>query len=331
MAIFFHAREALGKGFSCLHPGEERRYNSVVMGKYHGFWWVFLLIFFVFPLSQVEAGFGISPPYFSAEHLVPGVTYGQSIYLVRDDPSMDLPMRAELELNPPSVKEWLTVDPGIEFVIPKGVRQFPVTIKAKVPKDIKLASYGGNIRFVTVPPKNGQVTIAYGANLQLNLVVGEGIFKKFSVPLVKILDIEEGWDPRVLIRYNNEGNVTESLTGATFEVRDQFDSVRLGFVQTKDNFPEIPAFVSQEQTVDFPIDTHLSLGQYYGLINLYQGDKLVASQKMVFNVLPPGTFSGLWGKILGYLKIRQFGPYYLIGILILGYIFIFSKRRKDRR
>jgi len=281
-------------------------------------------------ISYSEAAFGISPPYFSAEHLVPGVTYSQSIYLVRDDDSEDLPMKAELDLNPSSIKEWLTFQPGQNFVIPKGVKQFPVTITAKVPKDIKLASYGGNIRFITNPPKTGQVTVAYGANLNLNLVVGEGIFRKFSIPLVKMLDIEEGWDPQALVRYNNEGNVPEGLTGSTFEVRDQFDSVRLGFVQAKDNFPEIPGFTSVEKTINFPINTRLGIGQYYGIISLYQGDKLIASQKMAFNVLPAGTFSGFWGKIQNYLRLRDFGLYYVIIVLMLGYVFMFSKRDRSK-
>lgn len=295
---------------------------------------LFLGISFLLPsllILQVppsEAAFGISPPYLSAEHLVPGITYSQKIYLVRDDASSDLLMKTELDLSPTSIKDWITITPGKEFTIPRGIRQFPVTVIVKVPNDIKLASYGGNIRFVTLPPKTGQVTIAYGANLQINLIVGEGAYRKFSIPLIRMLDIEEGWNPRVLIRYNNEGNISESITGATFEVRDQFDSVRLGFSQTKEGFPEIPGFTTREDVRDFDIDSRLSTGQYYGIISLYQGDKLLASQKMPFNVLPAGTFSGLWGKIQGYLKIHEFGTHYFIGVLILGYIVIFSRRRK---
>lgn len=301
------------------------------MKKFHILGWIFLLTLIGFPAYQIHAGFGISPPYFSADHLVPGATYSQNIYLVRDDASIALPMKAELDISPPSIKEWMSIEPGKEFVIPKGVRQFAVRIKVVVPKDVDLASYSGNIRFVTVPPKDGQVTIAYGANLQLSLTVGDGIFQKFSVPLVKVLDIERGWDPRVLVRYNNEGNVSESLTGATFEIRDQFDSIRLGFIQMKDNFPEIPAFTTIEQTINLPVDARLSEGQYYGILSLYQGNKLMASQKMVFNVLPPGTFSGTWGKIVGIVNIRDNALYYVIGILVLGYIFLFSRRKKKQK
>ncbi len=279
-------------------------------------------------VPTTQAAFGISPPFLNADHLVGGATYSQTIYLVRNDPEEDIGINAVLDV-PQSIRSWITLDQGSTFIIPKGVRQFPVNVTIKVPQGITVGSYNGRLSFTTAPTSQGQVTIALGAQVIINLIIGTDTYRKFSVPIVKPLDIEEGWNPRVYIKFVNEGNVPESFTGGTFELLNQYGGVRLAYAEKGRDFPEVPPFTVQEYTVEFPIDFHLGVGQYWAAINFYQGDKVVASQKTVFNVLASGSLSDPLQKILN--SVRNSWIYYVLGLVIIAFFASRKKFRKTRK
>jgi hypothetical protein len=266
-----------------------------------------------------EAAFGISPPFMHADHLVPGSKFVQTIYLVQDQPVEDLRIKANLDI-PEKVRSWISIDKGFEFTIPKGTRQFPVQVVVEVPKGTELAAYRGNLTFTGAPAQSGQVTIALGAQVSIDLRVGNDIFEKFSVPVIRLLDIEEGWNPRVYVKFNNEGNIPEAFTHATYELLDQYGAVRLAYIQKADDFPETPPFTIKEYSVEFPIDFHLGLGQYWGKVDFYQNEKVVASQKTVFNVLKAGSLSGPWSVVLD--KIREYWIFGVIGLLALALVVV---------
>lgn len=276
---------------------------------------------------KAEAAFGISPPFINAEHLVKGAEYTQTIYLIQDQPNAEMGIKTTFDV-PEKIKSWIKVDKGESFIIPQGVQQYPVQITVSVPQNTDLGVYGGRISFTTQPAKTGQVTIALGAQVILNLTVGNEIYEKFEVPIVKPMDIEEGWDPRVLVRFSNLGNVPEAFTGATFELFDQYGAVRLAYAQKGDGFPETPPFKQQEYVVEFPIDFHLGVGQYWANVVFYKGDAQVASQKTVFNVLKAGTLNGGLAQIVNYLKKNQAMVLGILILLILIIAFIAGKRRR---
>ena len=280
-----------------------------------------------FQTKIAEAAFGISPPFLNATYLVKGAEYSQTVYLIQDQPTSDLGIEANIEI-PEKIKPWITVDQGTEFIIPQGVRQFPVKITIKVPNDTELGIYNGNISFTTKPSQAGQVTIALGAQLILNLKVGNEIYENFNVPIIKPLDIEEGWNPKVLVRLNNLGNVPESFTGATYELLDQYGSVRLAYVQKTNGFPEVPPFSEDEFTVEFPIDFYVGVGQYWANVAFYKNDTLIASQKTVFNVLKAGTLNGPVARLMNYIKRHEVYAYGILALVVLLLIFIFKKKRR---
>ncbi len=282
----------------------------------------FVLVF----APRADAAFGISPPSLNADHMVAGAKYIQTVYLVQSDPTSDLRIKANLEILP-SVRSWITIDKGFDFIIPKGVHQFPVVITVEVPKDQTVGSYGGTISFTTAPDSAGQVTIALGAQVSINIVIGTNTYRKFTVPIIKPLDIEEGWNPRVYVKFNNEGNVPEIFTGATFELLDQYGGTRLAFVQKTTDFPEVPPFTVGENTIEFPINFHLGIGQYWSVVNFYQNDKVVASQRAVFQVLKAGSISGPSAQFIN--NVRNYWVYYVVGFVIL--LFGYLLRRKKRR
>lgn len=287
----------------------------------------FVICGFLFVQDAEAKSFGISPPFLNADHLVPGSKYTQTIYLVQSQPEEDLAMKAELTI-PESIRSWITVDKGFDFVIPKGVNQFPVNVTVTVPKDAGLGAYHGNLVFTQDPGKTGQVTIALGAQAVINLTVGTGIFRKFSVPILKNLDIEEGWNPRAYVKFDNEGNVPESFSGATYELYDQFSAIRLAFVQKNEGFPETPPFEVKEYTVEFPINFKLGLGQYWGSVAFYQNDKAVASQKTPFRVLASGSLSNPFAQLSAFFKGNWT---YLAGGLLVVVIAVALLKLKKKR
>ena len=278
-----------------------------------------------------QAAFGISPPFIHATHLVAGARYAQTVYLVQDRPDQDLPIKAEIDV-PDRIRSWITIDRGENFSIPQGVRQFAVTIIIQVPQDTDLGAYNGKITFTSDPAQTGQVTIALGTQVSIDITVGNDIYRFFTVPVIRLMDIEEGWNPRVYVKFNNEGNVPESFDRATYELLDQYGAARLAVVQKNKGFPETLPFTIKEYTVDFPIDFHLGLGQYWGKVDFYQQDRLVASQKTVFNVLEKGSLSSPWSGILTYLRENWPLATGVLAILVgLGAAgLLWRKRRRHR-
>ena len=279
--------------------------------------------------ATTQAAFGISPPFLNADHLTPGVTYQQTVYLVQDQPDVDLPIHAALTV-PDAIKPWFSIDQGFDFTIPSGTRQFPVVVSIKVPQDASLGKYSGTLVFTTQPSTGGQVAISLGANVDINLTVGNDIFENYKVTLVTLPDIEEGWNPRAAVRFENDGNVPESFDAATFDLYDHFDAVRLAYITKQSGFPEIPAFATKEFTIEFPTDFHLGVGDYWGSVNFYKDNQVVASQKTIFHVLPAGSLApfGSFGALTG-----KYWPYIvsvlvIIAILVVWRVVAASRRRR---
>jgi hypothetical protein len=291
---------------------------------------VLAALFLVAPATSLAA-FGISPPFIHPTNLIPGSHYSQTIYLVQDQPNANLGMQVTLHV-PDAIRPWFRIVPGERFSIPQGVRQFPVEIIVDVPKDTGLGVYTGKISFVTAPIGEGQVSIALGAEVDIALTVGNDIVRKLTIPIIRPQDIEEGWEPRVYVKVNNEGNVSERFSGAIFELMDQFGASRLAYIQKQDGFPEIPAFSTQEFTLEFPTNFYIGVGQYWASITLFREGKVEAANKTVFNAVKRGSLSTWPERFLRDLK-RQW-PYYSGGagaLLALGVFLIFRRRHRSRR
>lgn len=278
--------------------------------------------------SFAHAAFGVSPPAFRAVNVVKGSRYAQIIYLVRDRAEEELKIQVKFEINE-RVRKWFSINKGEEIVIPKGVRQFPVEVVLKVPKDAGLGAYNGSLTFMGMPDKTGQVTIALGAEVLVDVAIGEGIYRKFNIALVDLLDIEEGWSPRVRVKFNNEGNVPETVNRATYELYDQFGAARLAYIQKNEDFPEIPPFTISDEIIEFPLDLHLGLGQYWGSVSIVKDDNVIATQRTVFDVLKAGSLSGSLTKIVN--SIKQYKAYYGVGVLVGVGIFLMALRKRKKR
>ena len=282
-------------------------------------------------VQVTKAAFGVSPPFVNAGHLVPGVTYSQTIYLVQDQPDNDLSVKATLDV-PSHIASWITIDKGFNFVIPKGVRQFPIVVTVQVPQGEGLGVYSGNLVVATAPGASGQVTIALGANIAINLTVGNGVFEQYSIPYITLPSIEEGWNPRVFFRFQNNGNIAEQIDSAVFELYDQFSSVRLAYMTKQGGFSQVPPFSTKEYTIEFPTDFHLGVGDYWGSVTFYKGYQAITTYKNIMHVLPPGSLSSPFDAFLTSVKSNWF--YYAFGfvvmLIIIYWLWVVISRRRRR-
>ncbi len=287
------------------------------------------LVLFALNPTLTSAAFGVSPPFVGSGHLVPGSKYIQTIYLVQDNPSEDLRIITNLQIND-RVKNWFVINGGKEMIIPKGVRQYPVEVVINVPKGADLGVYKGLVNFSGMPlDKTGQITIALGVEVKIGFTVGEGIFREYEMPVVNLLDIEEGWSPRVQVKFVNNGNVPEAIDSATYELFDQFGSIRLAYIQKNEGFKEVEPFSSEEFLFEFPINLYLGVGDYWGSVSFVKEGKVIGQQRTVFKVLKAGSLSGPFSKIINHLS--RFKIYYLgvLGVLIIA--FIFYRRFKNKK
>ncbi len=288
-------------------------------------------VFFLANPASSRAAFGISPPFLNTDYLIPGVTYQQTIYLVQDQPNTDLGIHADLAIDQ-SIRNWITIDKGFDFVIPAGTRQFPVVVSVKVPNGASLGKYSGNITFTTIPATTGgQVAIALGANLAINLTVGNNVYESYKIIPVNFPDIEEGWNPRATFRFENGGNIPEILDSATFDLYDRFGSVRLAYMTKQDGFPTVPPFAAKEYTIEFPTDFHLGVGDYWGNVTYYKNNRVIVSDRAIFHVLPTGSLSP-WSKAIAFIKNNLIYLAAALALVILAsWRSVAAVRRRRRR
>lgn len=301
----------------------------------------FLLVsclgFVAFSGSVRAGGFGISPPQIIADGLLRGSEYEHTIYFVQSEPDQDL--QVDLTVEAPGIADWISIDRGNSFVLPKDQQQFPINVKIKVPEDAELGKYDGYLMITTKPSEIKQVSegssvsINLGGRIDFDLTVGNDIIEEFKVLSIDIKDIESDWPLVAVIKVENTGNVPVTLDSATFDLFDKYDSSRLAFAQTE-GFEAVPAYSTKEMTLKFPIDMKLGLGEYSGTVKLYKDEKVVKEMKTPFDVVPEGSLSYDYGNDSGIMKGISWNSYLPIaasaGLLVLGYA-VYHMRRKKKR
>ncbi len=262
------------------------------------------------------AGFGISPPSVTNSNLVPGSFYEQDIYLVQSNPDVDL--NAVVKVDAGEINSWIKIENGNNFVIPKGMQQFPMKVAVTVPKDAKLGDYKGSIAISTSPAgdQKAGVSIVLGANVSIDLKVTSIKVSNFSIQNFQILSASKGSPIKLLIKVKNDGNVENGPTKASLTFFDQYHSKQLGqkevFITEK-----AKSFEMKDITVEFPND--LNIGSYWADVKIYSDDKTIVDSKLVFDV-GVGQASGL--------SLASTWPYILLIIIVLTGFVLYMKKRK---
>ncbi len=275
------------------------------------------------------AGFGVSPPGIIEDRLIKGSHLERTIYLVQGDPKEDVNIGIDIESD--KIKNWIHFENGNEFVIPKGIQQFPLNVIIDVPQDAELGIYKAFIRISTKPKPiegGGNVSIALGGRIDVDLTVGEGIFSDFNVRRIDILNIKEGESLKASITIENLGNVPVKPDRVSFELFNKYGDLRLAYGETID-LKEVASFKTESFIVEFPIDIKLGIGEYWAVVKVYKNGAVTKEMKTVFNVNPnpksiTNIFNALKGKELVGIIVGA-----VILIVIIGLIWISRKRKKE--
>lgn len=283
---------------------------------------VLLMTLLAFPLFA-DAGFGISPGKIVEDNLVPDSHFERVIYLVQSSPDKDLPVEASVESK--DIEDWISFKGGEQFTIPAGIQQFPLEFSIDVPEDAELGLYKAFIRVNTIPVEesvDGQVAIALGGRVDVEITVGDNIVEEYNVQSIEILDIKEGEDLKVILKIENTGNVSTAPSFVSFELFNRFGNVRLAYAENHE-IEKTRSFSVNEQEVAFDYDGKLAPGEYWGEIKVYDNDgELVKELRTVFDI----TEKPLLAKIL---KIGGITLGILIALAILQFVlfrFIFKNK-----
>lgn len=267
-------------------------HNTIFTRKNFAVFLNFLTVFFLTALISLIgvktalAGFGVSPPKVIASHLLAGSYFEQTVYLVQGVPDKEL--TAVIEIEDSEIKDWISIDKGYEFIIPAGVQQFPIKVQIEAPNKTELGNYKGIIRVKTMSSEihEGQVTVALGGRIDLELTVTEEEIFGFIIKSVDIPDIEESWPVKIAFIIRNTGNIETRPTKAVLEIYDRYENNILSSGEFSD-FDLISPYKEKTVTAEFPAD--LAVGEYWGHYKLYRGDTILREGKKVFNVVEKGT------------------------------------------
>lgn len=267
---------------------------------------LFAFIFLVFT-KPAEAGFGISPPYVSNDNLARGSVYEKKITLVRGNPDEDL--KAELTVNVPGANDWITINRGLEFILPKGEKQVPIIVRVQVPKDAPLGDYKGNIRIKTSSLEalqKGTVSIALGAQIDVDLKVTNAKIFDFIVRGFRFLSSEEGFVKWIFhfptkitaeIQLENLGNINCKPTKISLEVYDE-NKTHLIKELNAQKMTTVKPFETDSLKAIFLSD--LKAGTYYIHYKIYKNQEIAQGGEgdLHLSIVPHGTILGYEGATI---------------------------------
>jgi len=297
-----------------------------------------ILIIFVTFLAWsgiAQAGFGISPPYVRPIKAVfPGSHYEQKITILRSPADSD--MMAIVTLNAPEISDWISIDKGFEFPLPKDERKVEMIVKVDVPSGAEIGNYKGSFN-IKMAPKDADrkpgVAIALGARVDIDIdVTNEELFD-FAVKRLIMQDIgvlKFPWNLRIFsfffyrvkaaLRIENLGNVPAGPTKVYLDVYDIEDKILLESYEDT-SIEKVEPFKTSDVLATFP--TKLAAGHYWGRVKVYMGNDIIHKDKATFEIKPEGELVGYkhWLLLSGYVSILLLFALSLVKVRVWRYVF----------
>ena len=202
---------------------------------------------------------------------------------MQSQPDQDLNVSAKVDAG--EISDWIKIENGNNFVIPKGTQQFPMKVDVNVPSNAELKNYTGTITLTTSTSgsqKSG-VSIVLGAEVKIDLTVGSIQVSDFSIQNFQLPNVEKGSPINFVIKVKNQGNVDNGPTKVSLTYFDQYHNTQLG-QQDEDIVEKAPSFQTKDISVAFP--NKLDVGEYWADVKIYNADKVVVDSKLIFNILP---------------------------------------------
>ena len=256
--------------------------------------------------------FGISPPRVFNDHLIPGARFEQIITLTQAQPEQ--PLRIEVEITAPEIKDWIKIEPGLDFVIPAGKQQFPMRVTVNVPKDAGYDTYEGEISITAIPTSGGgQVAILAGAVADIKIRVSGEEFSDFRLKNMNVSNIEEGMPIKVTMRLENLGNVKVRPSKIYLRIYDQYHQNLLQEGEAE-NITWAEPFKTENVIANLP--TKIGVGEYWAEVEVYKNDEeLILKDKRYFKIVERGTLSFILG-------LSRWIWALIIGIILSGFLIV---------
>jgi len=278
--------------------------------------------------SPVRAGFGVSPPYISSDKIRPGVRYEQTINLLRSNTESKLNL--QMIIDAPEIADWVSFEGGDTTSMSIGKSNKKLTVYIDVPENADLGNYQGKVIVKTKSSDDtgAMINISTGAEININFDLVDELYNEIVVKNASIADysIGTGFISKIYAKFSkllkidlqleNIGNVDTSLSKVIIDIYDIKEREQL--VSLSDvEIDEVKAFETSQVEASFK--AFLDVGQYWGNIKVYQGNKIIYTNKLAFTV-ERGEI-GYYYKIIFYLFIIIF-----ILILVLGFSKILRRK-----
>ena len=245
------------------------------------------LVFLSIP-GVVFAGLGISPSQMITPNLSKGSHMEKTFVLSRSDPTEDLYFKVTTE---GATKDWITLDKGTEFTMPKGQQRFPILVIVNIPKDAANGEYKGGIRLESSsksPDKTGgsEASTALAALIQTDFTITGKQVLEYEISSIRIQTIEEGSPLEVSLTIINTGNVEARPTKVHVEV---FDKLNKKLLESQDitEMGSVEPFETGD--IAFTVPTKLGINQYWTRISAYRDEALLKEESLVFEIVEVGS------------------------------------------
>ena len=294
-------------------------------------WLVVVLMLLI--AGSCQAGLGISPSQWIEKHALRGSSIEKIFTLSRAEPKEDLYFKAEIEGE---IKDWIKIDKGLEFVMPKGKQQFPIRVSIDVPEDAEYKNYQGSIRLKSEPKAEATegIGVVLSALIQIDLTVSEEEFLDYEVLQIAIPKQEEGKPLKVVLKIWNRGNVEAKPTKLTADFWDKYKWEQLESKEITD-FSKIEAIASfSEGEIKLELPIKFEPEQYWANIKVYQDEELLKVADIFFEIVKARSLEKeiLSGALATETKEGKKGFPYLytgIGVIVLiGLILLYLKKTK---
>ncbi len=286
-----------------------------------------LFSFVSFSPKSALAGFGISPPYVNNDNLSRGSYYEQKIVLVRGDPTED--WQAEITIDLPNANGWISIDKGNSFILPKDVNQIPIIVSVRVPQDAPYGDYKGSLHIRTMPvaaPKQGVVSIALGAQIDVNLRVSRARIFDFALHNINLGDASASFKDwlgftvpaRVLVKMQieNKGNYYSAPTKLLLNISRPGQNTVFKTVSTT-YLSKIAPFGIEWISKNLPVD--LAAGSYSVEYQLFKNQNVAYKGTLDLSVIDKDTSTyNLWQRTSNVTKLIILASLLLVvGVIIL--------------
>ncbi len=298
------------------------------------------IFFFFIGAESVFAGFGITPPYVKNASLTRNSVYEQTIFLVRSDPVNDL--RVEVFVDTPGIEDWFVIDKGTEFLMRRGEVKVPMTVQVQVPEDAEFENYTGAIRIRTsnadnTPTGSGAVSIALGAQIDVDISIIDKEIRDFRVRKIAISDLNAGrklgWlyfpgKIRFGITLENTGNVDVAPSKVTFDIYDVQGRELLEQTESTNRIEKVRPFDTKQVVAELP--TALPPGNYIGRYSIFNGDDEKQAGEVNIAIKEYGTVAA---SGYGFFGLSLFHKATIVLPLIVLFIVVFyaTRSRKGKR